>query len=229
MRGLVLAQSVNKAGINPETGRGYKDASGVFVPGAKYFANLYGLDKPVLLDDVDDRNKMLNAIKKSTMLDVIAYFGHGDRNRIGSANIGVSDIQKLAEAIKVAAAPGCQVIFYACQLGGHDGYCKKLATQLGNTVTFWGHSCAGHGNTNPYVTRHPYTPDTSPFLIDPAGPRFWYWTQMIKSTSDIWARFPFMTKDEVEEELQGYMNGLPPLVQMFGKYTEVKKKKKKKV
>jgi hypothetical protein len=226
MRGLVLAQSINKAGINPDTGIGYKDATGVFVPGAKYFAEKYGLDKPVMLDDVDDKNKMINAIKKSTMLDVIAYFGHGDRNRIGSADIGLKDMTKLVEAIKTAAAPGCQVIFYACQLGGNEGYCQKLAGMLGNTITFWGHSCKGHGNTNPYVTRYPYTPDTTPFLIDPAGPYFWYWTKLIKSTSDIWARFPFMTKDEVETELRGYMNGLPPLVQMFGKYTEVKKKKK---
>src|SRR5689334_2922957 len=74
MRGLVLAQGINK--VNRA------DAPGVFIPGAKYFANLYGLDKPVLLDDVDDRNKVLKAIEKSTMLDVIAYFGHGDRNRI---------------------------------------------------------------------------------------------------------------------------------------------------
>lgn len=220
MRGLVLAQSVNKAGINPETGIGYKDATGVFVPGAKYFANLHGLDKPVMLDDVDDRNKMLKAIEKSTMLDTIAYFGHGDRNRIGSAEIGVKDVFKLAEAIKTAAAPGCQVIFYACQLGGANGYCEKLAKQLGNTVTFWGHSCAGHGNTNPYVTRYPYTPDTTPFLIDPSDPLFSAWRGLIKSQSDIWARFPFMTKAEVIGEI----NGIRMLESMFGK-TKPKKRK----
>lgn len=211
MRGLVLAQSVNKAGINPETGIGYKDATGVFIPGAKYFAELYGLDKPVMLDDVDDRTKMINAIQKSTMLDVIAYFGHGDRNRIGSAEIGVKHISKLAEAIKIAAAPGCQVIFYACQLGGASGFCEKLATMLGNTVTFWGHSCSGHGNTNPYVTRYPYTPDKTPFLIDPADPLFPTWRSLIKSQSDIWARFPFMTKEEVVSEL----NGIRTLEMMF--------------
>lgn len=228
MRGLVLAQSVNKAGINPETGIGYKDASGVFVPGAKYFAKLHGLDKPVLLDDVDDKKKMISAIKKSTMLDVIAYFGHGDRNRIGSADIGLKDLEDLEKAIKIAAAPGCQVVFYACQLGGRSGFCEKLATMLGGTVTFWGHSCSGHGNTNPYVTRFPFAPDIDPHLINPAGPHFWYWTKLIKSSSDIWARFPFMTKDEVEGELQRYMNGLPPLVQMFGQYADAPAKKKKK-
>lgn len=205
MRGLVLAQSVNKAGINPETGIGYKDATGVFIPGAKYFANLHGLDKPVLLNDVDDKKKMISAIKKSTMLDVIAYFGHGDRNRIGSAEIGLRDLDDLVEAIKIAAAPGCQVIFYACQLGGRSGFCEKLATMLGNTVTFWGHSCSGHGNTNPYVTRYPYMPDTTSFLIDPADPLFPAWRGLIKSQSDIWARFPFMTKEEVISAIKGDM------------------------
>lgn len=214
MRGLVLAQSINKANR--------ADATGVFLPGAKYFANLYGLDKPVLLDDVDDRNKMLKAIEKSTMLDVIAYFGHGDRNRIGSAEIGMKDFQRLAEAIKTAAAPGCQVIFYACQLGGANGFCEKLAKQLGNTVTFWGHSCSGHGNTNPYVTRHPYAPDISPFLFDPADPLFHSWRSLIKSQSDIWARFPFMEKAEIVSEI----NGIKTLEMMFGKTTKPKPKKK---
>lgn len=232
MRGLVLAQSVNKAGINPATGIGYKDASGVFVPGAKYFADKYGLDKPVLLDDVDDKNKMINAIKKSTMLDVIAYFGHGDRNRIGSADIGLRDLEKLVEAIKAASAPGCQVIFYACQLGGRDGFCEKLARMLGDTITFWGHSCSGHGNTNPYVTRYPFAPDSTPFLIDPANPLFYAWTNLIKSKSDIWARFPFMAKEDVEAEVRGYQNGMPVLLQLFGSSAEVavgmRKPKKKK-
>ncbi|MGE3651642.1 MAG: hypothetical protein AB7G10_25145 [Reyranellaceae bacterium] len=222
MRGLVLAQSINKAGINPANGIGYKDATGVFIPGAKYFANLYGLDKPVLLDDVDDKNKMIKAIEKSTMLDVIAYFGHGDRNRIGSADIGMKDINRLVDAIKKAAAPDCQVIFYACQLGGHNGFCEKLATMLGNTVTFWGHSCSGHGNTNPFVTRHPYAPDTTPFLIDPSDPLFPSWRSLIKSQSDIWARFPFMTKAEVVGEI----NGIKTLEMMFGKTTKPKPKKK---
>lgn len=220
MRGLVLAQSVNKAGINPATGIGYKDATGVFIPGAKYFSKLHGLDKPVLLDDVDDRNKMLKAIERSTMLDVIAYFGHGDRNRIASAEIGVRDIPKLAEAIKKAAAPGCQVIFYACQLGGTGGYCEKLAKQLGSTVTFWGHSTTGHGNTNPDVTRYPYAPDTTPFLVDPSGPLYYYWRNLIKSNSDIWARFPFMSKAAVEAEVRAHQNGMPALQAMFGKSAE---------
>ena len=215
MRGLVLAQSVNKANR--------ADATGVFLPGAKYFANLYGLDKPVLLDDVDDRNKMLKAIEKSTMLDVIAYFGHGDRNRIGSAEIGMGEINRLVNAIKTAAAPGCQVIFYACQLGGHNGFCEKLAGMLGNTVTFWGHSCSGHGNTNPYVTRHPYAPDTTPFLFDPADPLFGAWRSLIKSQSDIWARFPFMEKSEIVSEI----NGIKMLESIFGKTTKPKPKKKK--
>ena len=222
MRGLVLAQSVDKAGINPANGIGYKDASGVFIPGAKYFAELWGLDKPVLLDDVDDKKKMISAIKKSTMLDVIAYFGHGDRNRIGSADIGLRDLQDLVEAIKIAAAPGCQVIFYACQLGGRSGFCEKLAAMLGGTITFWGHSCAGHGNTNPYVTRYPFVPDTTPFLIDPTDPLFPAWRSLIKSQSDIWARFPFMTKAEVVGEL----NGIKTLELIFGKTSTPKRKPK---
>ena len=208
MRGLVLAQSINKPG--------FKDATGVFLPGAKYFAQKYMLAKPVLLDDVDDRNKMIGAIEKAQMLDVIAYFGHADRNRLGSADIGMGDLDRLVKAIRKAANPGCQVILYACQAGGTHGFAEKIADRVGNIVV-WGHSCSGHGNTNPYVTRHPYAPDTSPFLVDPAGPLFHGWTKLIKSNSDIWARYPFMPKASVEREIRITYDNMAPLERMFGK------------
>ena len=76
MRGIAIAQSVNKPNRH--------DANGVFVPGAKMFTAFHGLNEaPVWLDDVDDRNKMINAIDKCSNLETIAYFGHGDANRLG--------------------------------------------------------------------------------------------------------------------------------------------------
>lgn len=196
MNALVLAQKINKEGRH--------DATGAFVPGAKQFAALHGTPPPVWLNDVDDRNKMINAIQSRRGLEAIAYFGHGHGSGLGSAEIGMRDIPKLAEAISQAAAPGCRVILYACTAGRVGGFAQKLAESLGGRVVVFGHSCLGHSFTNPFVTRYPYyQEDTQPFLIDPQTKLFPKWRKCIKGAgSDIWARFPFMPKWVVEREVE---------------------------
>jgi hypothetical protein len=57
----------------------------------------------------------------------------------------------------------------------------------------------GHSFTNPYVTYFPFL--NSAFLVDPHGPLWRKWYRLIKSGSNIWARFPFMSQAELEEEV----------------------------
>jgi hypothetical protein len=74
---------------------------------------------------------------------------------------------------------------------------------MANTVVVFGHTCAGHGFTNPYVTRYPYTPlDNQPYLIDPQSSFWRQWRTTIKApNSDMWMRFPFMYKIVLINEL----------------------------
>ncbi|MCC6537501.1 MAG: hypothetical protein IT162_08135 [Bryobacterales bacterium] len=195
MNGLILCQKINKEGRH--------DATGAFIPGARMFQKLHGLGAPVWLDDVDDRSTMLKAIRKGSGWQTIAYFGHGSGGGLGSAEIrGTSGLADLASAISASAAPGCRVIFYACSAGKPGKFAHQLASLLGNRYTIYGHTCAGHSFTNPYVTRFPYPGDTSPYLVEPGTALFQRWYKYIKSGSDIWARFPFMPKTVLHREIE---------------------------
>lgn len=65
----------------------------------------------IWLDDRDDRRTMLNAIRAARGIDVIAYFGHGVRNGLSSAEVRMRDVPEFARAILAAAAPGCRLSY----------------------------------------------------------------------------------------------------------------------
>jgi|SRR5689334_8994339 len=196
MKGLVFAQEINKEGRH--------DATGAFIPGARHFAKKHLLGEPIWLDDTNDRDTVIDGIANARGLNVIAYFGHGTPNGLPSANITKKHLDKLASAIIGAAASDCRVIFYACSTGIPNGFAQDLADRLGGHIVVYGHTCPGHSFTNPYVTRYPFVyEDTQPFLVEPGGTYWGPWYRHIKGKSDIWMRFPFMSKEEVEAELEG--------------------------
>lgn len=194
MRGLVFAQSVN---MNDKR----KDATGAFIPGATYFTRKHSLGKPIWLDDTGDKKTMIDGIAKASDVDVIVYFGHGVRSGLPSADIWWKDLPALTQAVRSAAAPGCQVILFACTSGEQGCFGNQLSKLLEYKYKVWGHTCVGHSFTNPYVTSYPHE-GGSPFLIEPKGPLWAKWYKLIKSKSDIWARFPFLTKEQVETEIE---------------------------
>lgn len=192
MRGLVFAQSINKPGRH--------DANGAFLPGSRHFTVIHGLPKTVLLDDKHDREKMLDAIAEARDLDVIAYFGHGTRSSLPSADIHWRDLTTLAPLVKQAAGADCQIVLYACSAGEVGCFANQLSKLMDYRYTVWGHTCVGHSYTNPYVTYFPNL--RSPYLIDPQGPLWTKWRKLIKGKSDVWARFPFMSQADLEVEVQ---------------------------
>jgi len=193
MRGLVFAQSINMEARH--------DATGAFIPGARRFVSKHSLDRPVWLDDHNDRETMIGTIARARDLDVIAYFGHGTRSSLPSANIRWMDIRALADAVLLAASPHCRVVLYACSSGEIGRFANQLAKLMDYKVTVWGHTCVGHSFTNPYVTRFPHDGDDTAFLIDPRTPMWRSWVRHIKGPSDIWTRFPFLSKEAVETEI----------------------------
>ena len=194
MRGLIFAQAINMEARH--------DASGAFIPGARQFARAHGLSEPIWLKDKNDRKLMIETIATARDLDVIAYFGHGTRSSLPSADIRWEHLPQLSEAVRGAAGANCRVILYACTTGIEGCFANQLAKILNYDVTVWGHTCAGHSFTNPYVTRFPYQPDGSPYLVEPHGPLWQDWYKLIKGKSDIWTRFPFLSKAAVETEIR---------------------------
>jgi hypothetical protein len=193
MRGLIFSQSVNRPGR--------KDATGAFLLGADQFRRLHNLGEVVKLDGHHDREAFIDTIASATELDVIAYFGHGTRASLPSAGIAWTDIQIIAPLIKRALVKNTgQVMLYACSTAGHGYFADHLSKLMGYAYTVWGHTCVGHSFTNPYVQYFPNL--SSPYLIDPNGPLWSKWYSLIKDpASNVWARFPFMSQADLEEEV----------------------------
>src|SRR5438132_214095 len=127
MRGLVFAQSVNMTGRH--------DATGAFLPGAQQFTRKYNLGKPVLLDDSGDRQTVFSKLEAASDLDVVVYFGHGTRASLPSADIYWKDIKTLAPLISKAAAPGCQVLLFACSTGEVGCFANQLSKLMNYEYT----------------------------------------------------------------------------------------------
>lgn len=194
MKGIIFAPNHNSEGRH--------DASGAFVPGARAFAALHGINNIVWLTGRDNASLILDALRGQSGLGVVAYFGHGLQSGLPSADLWWQDIPRLAASIRAACAPKAQVVLYACTAGKPGCFAERLAMMIGSGVRVWGHTCAGHSFTNPYVTRYPYDfLNDTPYLVEPTSARWRAWHQLIKGRSNIWARYPFMSQATVEREI----------------------------
>lgn len=197
MNGIIFYQGHNKIGRH--------DATGAFIPGAKKFSSTHNVSKLVMLGEDHKKNRklMLDSLQQASGLDVVAYFGHGVISGLPSAGIHWSDLTPLASAISSAVNPGARVLLYACSSGAPDCFAEHLAKRGNEKFTVYGHTIPGHSFTNPYVTRFPYAPDSTPFLVPPGDPLWTQWYRQLKTDgSEMWLRFPFMTKEELHEFLE---------------------------
>jgi hypothetical protein len=194
MKGLIFAPRANSAGR--------RDASAVFVPGAEAFAAHHGISDTVWLGTTKNRSVVIDSIGKQSGLKVIAYFGHGLRSGLPSADLWWKDLPELAEAVRSSCQPGAHVILYACTAGLNGCFANQLSKLVGPQVTVWGHTCEGHGYFNPYVTRYPFTAGSTPFVVDPEKDARWHkWVRLIKGPTLFWARFPFLSQAALEAEI----------------------------
>lgn len=201
MRGLVFAQSKNQ--------EGRADASQVFIPNAERFAQFYGLGKPIFFDEHargEEKvpEKIYRALDEARGLDVIAYFGHGLPHGLPSARMKWKDHVEFAKHIQTASSGPCRVLLYACSAGQPGYFASTLQKDLGGSYMVVGHANAGHAVRNPNVTRFPAAPGQE-YVIKPGSGlwRAWYCALACTyPTGDLWMRFPFMTQNEIEYELQ---------------------------
>lgn len=208
-QGLILAQKNNQPGR--------QDATGAFHIGARAFCRLYGLKKPILIDNAvglsakekyKDYEKRCRATYKEidgseSPLDVIAFFGHGTPNGLPSFGLFSSDINTLAEKIRKKCKDRCAILLYACSAGALGGFAEKLANMInsGGSTTkdcrvVYGHLIDGHTFLNPYYT---YFPGRE-YVVIPGTSIFNSWVKAINNNS-LWARFPFMSDEELHKEI----------------------------
>src|SRR5262245_4408082 len=201
MKGYVLAAAHNRKDRN--------DAKGAFHVGARVFSRIYGLPKSLFTNDegTASRAEVLKKMKaQAGGWDVLAYFGHGDWNAISSAGFRNDDGAKtFATAIKERANAGIKVLLYACNTGAPGGFASWLAGHLKeNRATVHGHRPpAGHAFKSPRVVVYgPGLPADGQLIIPSTSYLYSEWIAALSSEqSDLWARFPWMTQAEIEQEL----------------------------
>jgi hypothetical protein len=131
-------------------------------------------------------------------LDAIAYFGHGSPQSMASASFGMRDIPGLAAAVRAKSQRGLTVALYACDCGRENGFGQALQAALADIdAVVFAHPVFGDSVNNPAVVRFP-----GGQRVHPPG-RFREWTGRLR-TSNLWARFPFMTAEEIVADLDGH-------------------------
>jgi hypothetical protein len=192
------------------------DASTVFIPKAREFANYYGFSSPVLIFDNDSNNdgvaddgqlglrrtEIIDAIDNITgTINVIAYFGHGSNTGLLSAGFRTPAQRDLfAEAIARKSDGKVVVILYACRSGSVGGFARELWIDLNNhgvRSTVFGHETSGPATSNPYKRRYP----GGAWVIEPNSRLWQTWIDALNN-SDLWIRYPFLESQELARELE---------------------------
>lgn len=146
------------------------------------------------------RHQEIEAAMRGTpgLLDAVAYFGHGTPRSMSSAQYDMGHVAHLAAVVRARSTSGVVIALYACDCGAANGFAQALAGALADRqAVVFAHSVFGDSVTNPSVVRFPGgTP------VCPPGRRDDWHRRLL--TSNLWARFPFMTPDEIVADLDGH-------------------------
>lgn len=200
MDGFVIAPKKNRPGSN--------DATGAFHIGANRITEIHDVPrKPIFFENEGSALSIYKGFSKHIDdakggWDFFAYFGHGESWGLVSACISRREgALELARRIIPKANPGLTVMLYACNCGDKGGFAEWLADGLSPVgATVYAHvSPPGHTFTNANVVSYP-----GGEWVVPRGHRLWgdWYNDMHNEWGDLWARFPFMTQDQLEAELE---------------------------
>ncbi len=210
MDGLILSTAKNRPATKNHPAE--HDSTGAFQVGANQFHAINKVSSaPVLFDNSGEelghyqapRANTLKAVREggsNAPWDAVAIFCHGVNSGLASAGLfGADGAKALADAIQPRAKAGVTVILYACNAGSPGGFASMLAANLaGVQARVFGHISARHTYANPDTTVFP----GGDMVIARSSPLWKNWNDdIIDQTNDLWARFPFMTQQELEAEL----------------------------
>jgi hypothetical protein len=190
----------------PDTANPYgNDATGAFQPGADQFEafcdNTGTATQYRFNNHASDRSRLdeiTHAMQTTPgRFDTIAYFGHGIKELMVSAGIGQGFLDEFVGVLRANCTSNAVIILYACSCGAPGGIAEQIAAKLSDmSVTTYSHASAGHAFRNPMVREFPGGIHVAPADCIQA------WLDAFKDESnDLWKRFPFMTADEIHDEL----------------------------
>jgi hypothetical protein len=155
-------------------------------------------------DDSDSRKHFMEAVRKiDHNLDYFAYFGHGARSGLVSAQLYMvgkhtAEFDAFVKILNDRVKPNGTIVFYACDTGDKNGFAEAISKRVPGRTVF-GHDGPGDARTRPNVVRC-RNGKAEPFK-ELLGADFHKWEGYIKSCSDIWRRFPWMSIEEIRNEV----------------------------
>jgi len=194
------------------TGATRSDASAVFHMGADCLKARYKGTDLLPFENVQDgkegdkamsRRHFMEAVRKiKSNLDYFAYFGHGAKSGLVTAELYMGanpqEVNEFVKLLNERVKPDGVIIFYACDTGDKNGF-AQMVSGLVKGRTVFGHDGAGDARTRPNVVR--CKDGARQTFQELLGSDFHRWEGYIKSCSDIWRRFPFMSIDEIQSEV----------------------------
>ncbi|MFT8242492.1 hypothetical protein [Roseomonas sp. BN140053] len=98
-----------------------------------------------------------------------------------------------------------KVLLYACSCAAHGGIAYTMSENLKVWAQYgmevYGHAVPGHSFDNAVVRRFPSANGLAGYRVCPDG-RVDAWKAALKNHKTMfWARFPFMTAEEIEAEI----------------------------
>jgi hypothetical protein len=200
MKGFVIAPSTNSGTDH--------DATGAFHPGARGFCKTNDVSGWVTFNNVGSKSAVradfLDKINKAAgPWETFCYLGHGYPNWLESPHVTKTEGgPELVAQILAKGQPNIVVVLYSCNTGAPGGFAEWLCDQLsGLKATVFAHlPPQGHAYTCPRVVRYP---DGLAYFPEKKDPRYPIWLAAIKDESNyLWARYPFMSYEEVEAEVE---------------------------
>lgn len=210
---LAIAPRYDRPGVNPKTGKAWKDATGAFLPEARAFVKLHGGEVATFDNRASEASRFretLEILASSGPIETLAFFCHGFKSGI-QCGARVHNLWALARAI-----PSVQSIaLYACDAardsdadraddtargpGGEGGFASLLARKA-RAQWVDAHATAAHTTKNPHLRR--FGPSgIGRWLVEPGSDLWGEWCARLQNDRDFRLTFPRLSEAEIRESL----------------------------
>lgn len=212
---IAIAPRANTPGVNPRTGKPWRDASGAFQIEARAFARLHR-GRYVTFDNLAPQaERFADVIDLLTgrRADVVAFFMHGYRTGL-QCGVTLRNVHVLAATLRDCGAK--VVPLMACDAardadrdrkddmedgpGGAGGFASVLA-RSGFQID--AHANPQHATKNPNVRR--FLPDdgtdAGEWLVEPGSEHWRAWCRALQEDQGFRLSFPLWSRERVVAEL----------------------------
>lgn len=151
--------------------------------------------------EADTRENFFDELRaiSLTQQDFFAYSGHGSSQGLPSACIKVGQLPRLAGEIRRLLKPDGIVLLYACSTGEPGGFAEQISGHL-TGMTVWGHIGEGPASRNSQKVKY-QNGVKQDFLELLSTDERQAWRNHIRHNPDFYARFAFMTLEQIKGEL----------------------------